>query len=106
MSSFHPPDILAVPRPYWYLRHIHTRPGLSSPPRFEDRDEFFKLLRSPGIDSKESITPAYVASGDRYDKPFPTRFLAPIDCSKIPTLFFSNELFPRQSFSQNRAKSI
>jgi hypothetical protein len=27
----------------------------------EAREEFFKLLRSPGIDSKESIPPAYVA---------------------------------------------
>ncbi len=63
MSSFYPPDILAVARPYWQLRHIHTRPGLSPPPRFEDRDGIFKLLRSPGINSnsKESILPAYVA---------------------------------------------
>ncbi len=38
MSSFRPPDILAVPRPYWHLRHIQTRPGLSPLPGFEDRE--------------------------------------------------------------------
>ncbi len=31
----------------------------------------------------ELILPAYVAMAGRYDKPIPTRFLAPIDCSKI-----------------------
>ncbi len=67
-------------------------------------DGIFKLLRSPGIDFKESIPPAYVAwagifkllwspgidsaslcsLAGRYDNPIPTRFLAPKDCSKIP----------------------
>ena len=44
----------------------------------------FKLLWSPGIESKESIPPAYVAwrVAGRYDNPIPTRFLAPIDCFK------------------------
>jgi hypothetical protein len=69
-------------------------------------DQICKLLRSLGIDSKESIPPAYVAwragtttlfllgidpaslcsMAGRYDNPIPTRFLAPIDCSKIPAL--------------------
>jgi len=31
----------------------------------------------------ESILPAYVAMAGRYDKPVPTRFLAPIDCLKF-----------------------
>ncbi len=41
------------------------------------RGGIFKLLRSPGINSKESVPPAY-------DNPILTRFLAPIDHSKIP----------------------
>jgi hypothetical protein len=38
------------------------------------------------MDSKESIPQAYVVCSlvDLYDNPIPTRFLAPIDCSKIP----------------------
>jgi hypothetical protein len=41
-----------------------------------------KLLRSPGIDSKESIPPAYVACRARF-----LRFLAPHRlCLKIPAL--------------------
>ncbi len=68
------------------------------------RDGILKLLRSPGINSKVSIPPAYVAwraatttlflapedcykipaLAGRYDNPIPTRFLAPKDCSKIP----------------------
>ncbi len=48
------------------------------------RDKIFKLLRIPGIDSKESISPAYVSLAGQNDKPIPTRFLAPIDCLKIP----------------------
>jgi len=31
----------------------------------------------------ESSSPAYVAPADRYDNPIPTRFLAPIDCTKF-----------------------
>ncbi len=45
-------------------------------------DGIFNLLRSPGI--KKSNVRAYVAwQAGRYDNPIPTRFLAPIDCSKI-----------------------
>ena len=44
----------------------------------------FKLLRSSGIDSKESIRLA-----GRDDNPIPARFLAPIDCSKITALVFT-----------------
>ncbi len=48
----------------------------------------FKLLRSPGIDSNESIPPAYAVCSlaGRYDNPIPTRFLAPIELLKIPAL--------------------
>ncbi len=43
-------------------------------------DGILKLLWSPGIDSKEPIPPA----GGPVRQPYiPTRFLAPIDCSKI-----------------------
>jgi hypothetical protein len=35
----------------------------------------FKLLRSPGIDLKESMSPACVAWYSQYDKPIPSRFL-------------------------------
>ncbi len=38
------------------------------------RVQFFKLLSSPRIVSKESIPPAYVCSlADRYDNPIPTQ---------------------------------
>jgi hypothetical protein len=43
------------------------------------RDGILKLLTSPGIDSASICS----LSG-RDDNPIPTRFLAPIDCSKIP----------------------
>jgi hypothetical protein len=39
----------------------------------------FLLLRSPGIDSASLCSLA-----SRYDNPISTRFLAPMDCSKIP----------------------
>jgi hypothetical protein len=48
----------------------------------ERRDGIFKLLRSPGIYSKESIPSAYVA----WRTGITTRFLAPGDYSKIPAL--------------------
>jgi hypothetical protein len=48
------------------------------------RGGIFKLLRSPGIDTKESIPPANVAWAGRYDNPIPTRFLVSINCYKIP----------------------
>jgi hypothetical protein len=45
---------------------------------------FFKLIRSPGIDSKESIPTSLCSLAGRNDTAIPTRFLAPIECSKIP----------------------
>jgi hypothetical protein len=51
---------------------------------FSDRYSIFKLLRSQEIDSKESISPAYVAWRAGTNKFVPNRFLDPIDCSKIP----------------------
>jgi hypothetical protein len=45
-----------------------------------------KLLRSPRINSKESIPPAYVAWQAGTTNPVPTRFLALIDCFIIPAL--------------------
>ncbi len=51
----------------------------------------FKYIRNPWIDSKESIPPAYVAC---YDNPIPTRFLAPIDCLKIPALYTKQTTWP------------
>jgi hypothetical protein len=47
------------------------------------------FLRSPGVDSKESILPAFVAWWVG-TTPIPTQFLAPIDCSKIPETVFLN----------------
>jgi hypothetical protein len=44
---------------------------------------FLTLLRSPGIDSKELIPPAYALAG-LYNNPIPARFLAPLDFSKAP----------------------
>ncbi len=46
------------------------------------RARIFKLLRSPIVDSKESIPPAFVAG--RYDNPITTRFLASTVLLKIP----------------------
>ncbi len=50
----------------------------------------FELLMSPGIDSKESIPQAYVSWRAGYDNPIPARFLAPMDCLKIP----AQNIFP------------
>jgi hypothetical protein len=47
------------------------------------RARIFKLLRSLGIDSKESIPPACSLAG-WYDTAIPARFLTPIDCLIIP----------------------
>ena len=44
---------------------------------------FLKFLWSPEIDSKELIPPAYALAG-RYNNSIPARFLAPLDCSKVP----------------------
>jgi hypothetical protein len=52
----------------------------------------FKLLRSPEIDSKESISPAYVALAGRYGNPLPTRFLSPKDYLKMPALILLLEI--------------
>ena len=46
------------------------------------REGVFKLLKSPGINSKESIPPSYIA----WQAGTTTRFLAPMDCTKIPSL--------------------
>ncbi len=46
------------------------------------RGGIFKLLRSPGIETEESIPPCCLAG--RYDSPIPSRFLVPIDCYTIP----------------------
>ncbi len=44
------------------------------------------VLKSPGIDSKESISLAFVAGGPGRPSFISSQFLAPIDCSKIPAL--------------------
>ncbi len=58
-------------------------------------DGIFKLLKSPGIDSRESIrrnrfqgidSASLCSMAGWYDNPTPTRFLAPMDCLKIPAL--------------------
>ncbi len=49
------------------------------------REGIFKLLRSPRIDSKESIAPAYVAWRTGTIT-FPYAVPDAIDCSKIPAL--------------------
>ncbi len=49
------------------------------------RAPLFKFLRIPKIDSKEPIPPGCVCSlSGRYDNLIFTRFLASIDCLKIP----------------------
>ncbi len=44
----------------------------------------FKLSWSPGIDSMGTNSACLCSLAGRYDKPIPTRFLAPIGCLKIP----------------------
>ncbi len=66
------------------LKRTRIDSNVSIPPTCVAWGGIFKLLWSPGIDSKESIPPAYVAWRD--DNPSITRFLASIDCSKIPAL--------------------
>ena len=46
------------------------------------RDGIFKLLRSRGIDYA-----SFCGQEGRYDNPFPTRFLAPLECSTIPAQY-------------------
>jgi hypothetical protein len=48
------------------------------------RARILTLLRSPGIDSNASAPPAFVAWRAGTITLIPTRFLAPIDCLKIP----------------------
>ncbi len=43
----------------------------------EPRTGILTFKEPAAIDSKESITTAYVTFGCRYDNPIPTRFLAP-----------------------------
>ncbi len=50
----------------------------------KSRARIFKLLRSPKIDPKELISAMLCSQAGQYDNPIPTRFLAPIDCLKIP----------------------
>jgi hypothetical protein len=55
------------------------------------RDVTLKRLKTPEINSLESITELFNrlqnrALAGRYDNPIPTQFLAPIDCSTIPAL--------------------
>jgi hypothetical protein len=61
--------------------------GINKLMNHENWARIFKRLWSPGIDSKEWIPPAYVAWRAGYNKPIPPRFLAPMDCLKIPALF-------------------
>jgi hypothetical protein len=53
--------------------------GVIPPARFRAR--IFKVLRSPRTNSASICSLA-----GRYDNPIPTRFLAPLDCLKIPAL--------------------
>ncbi len=51
----------------------------------DSRDGIFTLLRSPeSIQRNQFLRQAVFSLGGRYDNPIPTRFLAPIDCLKIP----------------------
>jgi hypothetical protein len=80
-------SILASARFIEKSMRARYRVGIGWSFRPASRDGIFKhFLRSPGIDSKESIPPSYVPSSlaGWYDNPTPSRFLAPIDCSKIP----------------------
>jgi hypothetical protein len=67
------------------------------------RAGIFKLLRSSGIYSTESIPPGYrLCSGraGRYDNPVPSRFLGPKDWSKMPALC------TQQSIGRSRKATI
>ncbi len=75
--------------------HVHSYMLRFTHPAFAKtqckyRARILKLLRSPGIDSKASIPPAYVAWRASTRSPIPTRFLATVDCLKLPTqdIFF------------------
>jgi hypothetical protein len=64
--------------------YIHIMRWVVSPQAHQS--PICKSLRSLGIYSKELIPPAYVAWRPGTTNPIPTRFLAPIDCYKIPAL--------------------
>jgi hypothetical protein len=62
---------VSMPSIWWSLSHVYAVKseyklcefligGVNSPLVREDRDGIFKLQRSPGINSKESIPPAYI----------------------------------------------
>ncbi len=51
----------------------------------------FKLLSSTGIDSMNRFRQP-MEPGGQQDNPIPTRFLAPIDCSKIPAQLGDSKL--------------
>jgi len=54
-----------------------ARPSFLTVERVLTRVRIFKLLRSPGIDSKESVPASLCSLAGRYDSPIPTRFLDP-----------------------------
>ncbi len=75
---------------------------------------YFKTYKEPrnrfqGIDFASLCNPA-----SRYDNPIPTRFLVPIDCSKIPALYccsrgnvcMSQPVVPTPNYSQGRQSCI
>ncbi len=72
-----------LPSRAWDFIHLRSL-GIDSkeqiPSAYEAWGGIFKLLRTPGIDSAI----VYRLAG-RYYNSIPTRFLAPIDCSKIPS---------------------
>ncbi len=79
MMSFHLP-VLEFQNSQWGYRN---RVGIGLSYRHA-RARIFKLLWSLRIDSKELIPPGCVAWRAGTTIPIPTRFLAPIDCLKIP----------------------
>jgi hypothetical protein len=52
------------------------------------RARIFKRLWSPGIDPRKEFRQPMCLAG-RYDNPIPTRFLAPLDCLKLPAQYDS-----------------
>ncbi len=64
------------------LRGVSKRLLVHKPPPPPNRTRIFTFLGR--IDSKE---PNSASLAGRYDNPIPIRFLAPIDCLKIPTQF-------------------
>jgi hypothetical protein len=68
----------------------------------------FILLRSLRIDSHESILASLCSLAGRYDNPYSTRFLAPIDCSKNSSTGFSRakENYTAESLRINRENQL